>query len=104
MPATTARQYFGRSSDIDPTQELHSPPGPGVTSVANAKWRVVENLSEGPTFWIWIIARAQEAEPFEAEAAPFSSALREVSFHIDESERYPQAYYIPYEEAPEEEW
>jgi len=104
MPATTAMRYFGLDSDLDPIEELHSPPGPGVISVTNAKWQVVENLSEWPTFWVWVIAKALEAEPAQSKPTIFASALRPVTFHIDESETYPQTYYVPYEEAPEDQW
>jgi hypothetical protein len=103
MPATTARRYFGPDSDIDPSHELHAPPGPGVTSMTKAKLRVVESLSRGPTFWIGVIHKAIDAQP-RIEAVTVPSALRPVTFHIDESETYPTADYIPYDEPREEQW
>ncbi len=103
MPATRPMQYFGPNSDIDPAQEVHSPPGPGVISMTQAKLRVVENLSRGPTFWIGVIHKAVDALP-RIEPVTAASALRSVTFHVDELETYPAVRYIPYDESPEEEW
>jgi hypothetical protein len=103
MPATTPMRYFGPNSDIDPAGELRSPPGPGVMSMTRAKQRVVENLSRGPTFWMGVIHRAIHELP-QIQAVTVASALRSVTFHVDEGETYPTTHYIPYDESPEEQW
>ena len=103
MPATTPMRYFGPDSDIDPAGELHSPPGPGVICMTKAKQRVVANLRSGPTFWVSVIHRTADSLPL-SEAVTAPSALRSVTFPVDEWETYPMAQYIPYDESPEEQW
>jgi len=96
-------RYFGPDSDIDPAGELHSPPGPGVICMAMAKQRVVANLRSGPTFWVGVIHRTADSLS-QSEAVTAPSALRSVTFPVDEWETYPMAQYIPYDESPEEQW
>jgi hypothetical protein len=102
MPATTPMRYFGPDSDIDPAGEIHSPPGPGVICMTEAKQRVVANLRRGPTFWLGVIHRTTSSLP-GSEAVTAQTALRSVTFPVDEWETYPTARYIPYDEPPDEE-
>jgi hypothetical protein len=103
MPATTPMRYFGPDSDINPAEEIHSPPGPGVICMTEAKQRVVANLRSGPTFWLGVIHRTTSSLP-RSEAVTAQSALRSVTFPVDEWETYPVTHYIPYDESPEEQW